>query len=68
VPVLERAVEGAPADATINEHLGDALWAVGRRYEARYAWRAAAVYAEGDAATRLNGKVQEGMRAEYAAP
>jgi len=68
VPILQRAAEGAPADATINEHLGDALWAAGRRYEARYAWRAAAVFAEGDVAVRLNAKVREGMKAEYAAP
>jgi Flp pilus assembly protein TadD len=68
LPVLERAAEGAPADATINEHLGDALWAAGRRYEARYAWRAAAVSAEGPAATRLNAKAKEGMKPEYAAP
>lgn len=68
VPVLERAAAGAPADATINEHLGDALWAAGRRYEARYAWRAAAVFAEGEVALRLNAKAREGMKPEYAAP
>lgn len=67
VPVLERAAEGAPADATINEHLGDALWAAGRRYEARYAWRAAAVFAEGNVALRLQAKTREGMKPEYAA-
>lgn len=67
VPVLERAAEGAPADVTINEHLGDALWAAGRRYEARYAWRAAAVFAEGDVAHRLAAKTKEGMKPEYAA-
>ncbi|MHA6766322.1 tetratricopeptide repeat protein [Sphingobium ummariense] len=68
VPVLERAAAGAPTDVTINEHLGDALWAAGRRYEARYAWRAAAVFAEGDAAERLAAKAREGMKPEYAAP
>lgn len=68
VPMLERAAAGAPTDATINEHLGDALWAAGRRYEARYAWRAAAVLAEGKAAARLQGKSREGMKPEYAAP
>ena len=68
VPVLERAAAGAPADVTINEHLGDALWAAGRRYEARYAWRAAAVFAEGDVAARLEAKTREGMKPEYAAP
>ncbi|WP_327754810.1 tetratricopeptide repeat protein [Sphingobium sp. SJ10-10] len=67
VPMLERAAAGAPADATINEHLGDALWAAGRRYEARYAWRAAAVFAEGETAQRLAAKTREGMKPEYAA-
>lgn len=67
VPMLERAAAGAPADATINEHLGDALWAAGRRYEARYAWRAASVFAEGDVAERLAAKTKEGMKPEYAA-
>lgn len=68
VPVLERAAAGAPGDATINEHLGDALWAAGRRYEARYAWTAAAVFAEGEVAERLEAKAKEGMKPEYAAP
>jgi Flp pilus assembly protein TadD len=67
VPMLERAAAGAPSDATINEHLGDALWAAGRRYEARYAWRAAAVFAEGETAQRLAAKTKEGMKPEYAA-
>lgn len=68
VPMLERAALGAPADATVNEHLGDALWTVGRRYEARYAWRAASVTAQGDIAARLDAKTKEGWTPEYAAP
>lgn len=68
VPVLEKAAAGAPADPTINEHLGDALWSAGRRYEARYAWEAAAVFAEGDVAQRLTAKRTEGWKPEYAAP
>lgn len=68
VPVLERAAAGAPADTTINEHLGDALWTAGRRYEARYAWAAASLYAEGDVATRIAAKTKEGLKPEYAAP
>lgn len=68
VPVLERAAAAAPADSTINEHLGDALWVAGRRYEARYAWTAASVLAEGDVATRLAAKRKEGMKPEHAAP
>ncbi|WP_336971730.1 tetratricopeptide repeat protein [Sphingobium aromaticiconvertens] len=68
VPVLEQAVIGAPDDATVNEHLGDALWSVGRRYEARYAWSAAATFAEGERAERLAAKTREGLKPEYAAP
>jgi Flp pilus assembly protein TadD len=68
VPVLERAAAAAPTDSTINEHLGDALWVAGRRYEARYAWAAASVFAEGDVAERLAAKRKEGMKPEYAAP
>lgn len=68
VPILERAAAGAPSDVTINEHLGDALWAVGRRYEARYAWRAAAVFANGEVAARLDAKNRHGMTDEHAAP
>jgi len=68
VPVLEKAAASAPGDATINEHLGDALWAAGRRYEARYAWKAAATFADGVVAERLKAKAKEGMKPEYAAP
>ncbi|MFZ2979533.1 MAG: hypothetical protein WA085_00725, partial [Sphingobium sp.] len=59
---------GAPDDVTVNEHLGDALWAVGRRYEARYAWTAASTFAEGEAATRIGGKVRGGYKPELSAP
>jgi len=39
VKALERAVALEPGDPTINDHLGDALWRVGRRIEARFQWR-----------------------------
>ncbi len=38
---LERAVEMESEDSTINGHLGDAYWAIGRRLEAQYQWRLA---------------------------
>ena len=38
VPELERAVQLRPNDATINDHLGDAYWKVGRKLEARFQW------------------------------
>ena len=35
---LERAVELKPEDPTINDHLGDAYWRVGRTLEAHFQW------------------------------
>jgi hypothetical protein len=61
LPLLEQAVQAEPGDVTINEHLGDAYWHAGRRYEARYAWRAAAVHADGGDATRLADKLAHGL-------
>jgi len=61
LPLLESAGAAAPADAEIAEHLGDVYWAVGRRYEARYAWKAARVVAKPDATTRLDAKILNGL-------
>ncbi|MCS6986384.1 MAG: tetratricopeptide repeat protein [Sphingomonadaceae bacterium] len=41
VELLERARAAEPADPTVADHLGDALWRVGRRIEARHAWTSA---------------------------
>jgi tetratricopeptide (TPR) repeat protein len=68
IALLERAAQGQPADPAINEHLGDAYYAAGRRYEARYAWKAASIYAEGAAAGRLAAKMETGLRPDLAAP
>ncbi|HYG46917.1 MAG TPA: tetratricopeptide repeat protein [Allosphingosinicella sp.] len=68
IELLERAAQGQPADAAIAEHLGDAYYSAGRRYEARYAWRAALHYAEGAAADRLRRKIDTGLRPDLAAP
>jgi len=65
--MLEQAAQGEPADVEINEHLGDAYFAAGRRIEARFAWKAAAVYAEGTAATRIAAKIETGLTRELAA-
>src|SRR3546814_14653345 len=56
IDLLEQAVQLEPAEPTINEHLGDAYWQVGRRYEARYSWRAAMVGAEEDRKSVVEGK------------
>ena len=38
---LSKAAADESAETEIHEHLGDALYRAGRRYEARFAWRAA---------------------------
>ncbi|WP_174296846.1 tetratricopeptide repeat protein, partial [Sphingomonas bacterium] len=60
LPLLERAAVGEPANAVIAEHLGDAYWTVGRRYEARYAWAASAVVAPPEAVARLRVRIDRG--------
>lgn len=61
LPLLERAAAAEPANAEIGEHLGDVYWTLGRRYEARYAWRAAALTATGDDGRRLATKIADGL-------
>ena len=66
ITTLERAVAGDPGQTTLNEHLGDAYWSAGRRIEARWAWGAALVFASGDDASRLQGKIDNGLTARTA--
>ena len=62
VQQLEKAVEGAPADGTINEHLGDAYWRVGRKSEARFQWqRALSLDIEDAQRTVIQGKLDRGL-------
>lgn len=68
VTYLESALEGQPQDPTINEHLGDAYWTVGRLYEARYAWKSAKLFAEGEDVQRLASKIDFGLRPELLSP
>jgi Flp pilus assembly protein TadD len=65
LPLIEGAVRQAPDDVEINEHLGDLYWAAGRRVEARYAWRAAAVSASGADAARLATKLANGPASSH---
>ena len=67
IVLLEQAAQGQPADVEINEHLGDAYFAAGRRVEARFAWKAASVYAQGAAAARIAAKMEAGLTPELAA-
>jgi len=68
LPLLEKAAEGDAAEPTINEHLGDAYWSVGRHYEARYAWRAALVTAADKDKARISSKIDFGLTPATAAP
>jgi tetratricopeptide (TPR) repeat protein len=64
IALLERAVADEPAEATLSEHLGDAYWTAGRRVDARYAWQAALVQSDVEAATaRLADKIANGLAA-----
>jgi tetratricopeptide (TPR) repeat protein len=67
IELLERAARGEPADPTINEHLGDAYYRSGRRIEARFAWKAALVYAGAEEAERLRAKIETGLTPQLAA-
>lgn len=61
VPLIETAVQAEPGSARANEHLGDAYWKLGRRVEARYAWRAAEVTADEADVPRLKAKLADGL-------
>jgi tetratricopeptide (TPR) repeat protein len=61
LPMIEQAAVGEPTDPEIGEHLGDLYWTLGRRYEARYAWRAAALTAAADAQPRLTARIETGL-------
>lgn len=68
IEMLQQAALKDPAEPEIREHLGDALYSAGRRYEARFAWNAALVNAEGDSATRVKAKLDAGLTPKTAAP
>ena len=60
---LERAVSLLPADAAVNDHLGDGYWAIGREREARFQWRRALTFVADPAdAARLRAKIEDGPR------
>lgn len=68
VVTLQRAAAADPAAAEIHEHLGDALYTAGRKYEARFAWSAALVTADEDVAKRVRDKIAAGLSPASAAP
>lgn len=61
LPLIEAAAAGDPVNAEIAEHLGDIYWTLGRRYEARYAWRAAALTAAPADLARLSDRIARGL-------
>ncbi|VVT03214.1 Tetratricopeptide repeat-containing protein [Sphingomonas sp. EC-HK361] len=64
LPLIERAAAAAPDNAEIADHLGDLYWSQGRRYEARYAWSAAKLYADTEDAKRIAAKIANGLPAK----
>ena len=57
LPLIEGAAQALPADTEVNDHLGDVYHALGRRYEARYAWAAALLTATAQERVRINAKL-----------
>jgi tetratricopeptide (TPR) repeat protein len=68
IVTLQRAAAADPAQAEIHEHLGDALYTAGRKYEARFAWNAALVTATNAIRQRIQDKVAAGLSPANAAP
>jgi tetratricopeptide (TPR) repeat protein len=68
IPTLQLAAQKDPGQAEIHEHLGDALYRSGRRFEARFAWEAALLTAEDDIASRVKAKLASGLNSANAAP
>ena len=68
LPLLEKAAKTAGNDVAVNEHLGDAYWALGRRRDARYAWNTARQAADGDGVIRLAAKIDFGPVAAFLRP
>ncbi len=69
IETLQQAASKDPDQAEIQEHLGDALYKSGHRYEARFAWSAALVTADEDKMTeRVRAKLASGLTSANAAP
>ncbi len=68
LPLLEEAARANDVSGTVQEHLGDVLWRLGRRYEARYAWSAARLDADEPMDARLAEKISRGLAATGGTP
>ena len=61
---LEQAVAKEPANAEINDHLGDAYWQVGRRREAGFQWnRVLTLDTDDERRAEVERKLREGLHA-----
>jgi Flp pilus assembly protein TadD len=64
VETLEQAVAKEPANAEINDHLGDAYWQVGRRREAGFQWtRVLTLDPDAERRTEVERKLSDGLEA-----
>lgn len=62
VETLEDAVGKEPANAEINDHLGDAYWQVGRRREAQWQWnRVLTLEPDAERRAGVEGKLVRGL-------
>ena len=58
-----------PEDPTINDHLGDAYWRIGRLVEARYQWRRALQFGpQEDEIKPIEAKLEHGLNAAASPP
>lgn len=64
VDTLEAAVAKEPANAEINDHLGDAYWQVGRKREASWQWsRVLTLAPDDERRTAVEAKIADGLPA-----
>ncbi|QTC91654.1 tetratricopeptide repeat protein [Brevundimonas goettingensis] len=62
VTTLEEAVDKEPANAEINDHLGDAYWQVGRKREAGFQWnRVLTLNPDAERRAEVEKKLAEGL-------
>jgi tetratricopeptide (TPR) repeat protein len=65
VTTLEGAVAKEPANAEINDHLGDAYWQVGRRREAQWQWsRVLTLSPDAERRAEVEQKLTDGLVAQ----
>ena len=60
---FEKAVDMLPDDPTVNDHLGDAYWRVGRQTEAQFQWKRALAFKPDEAAEQaIQQKLEHGLQ------